>query len=150
MDNSTIYPPTAFYFTVRFCGQSGISETSFKEVSGIKQTMNTKKVKELNGYEYSVPTGITYSNLVLKRGIAPVDSPLIKWCKSVFEGMFQNPICCMPLTVFLMDEQGSPLRGWTFSNAFPKVWEVGNFDSLKNEVAIETIELEYQFLERIL
>jgi len=145
------YPPAAFGFKVLFAMKTGIADTSFQEVSGIKATIETESYKELgeNGFEYQLPKPPTYTNLVLKRGIAAMTSPLANWCKSVFEGDFSKfePI---EIKVFLLDEHLVPQRGWGFSNAFPVSWEVESFNSQKNEVAIEKIELRYNFLTRLL
>jgi phage tail-like protein len=144
------YPPAAFSFKVAFSATAGKFDTSFQDVSGIKATIETETYKELgeNGFEYQFPKPPTYSNLVLKRGIASMSSPLVKWCKSVFEGEFSKPIEPMDIMVYLMDENQLPKRAWRFSNAFPIVWEVENFKSDKNEVAIEKIELRYNYLTR--
>ena len=146
------YPPAAFSFKVAFSATAGKFDTSFQDVSGIKATIETETYKELgeNGFEYQFPKPPTYSNLVLKRGIASMTSPLVKWCKSVFEGDFSKPIEPMDIMVYLMDENQAPKRAWGFSNAFPIIWEVENFKSDKNEVAIEKIELRYNYLTRVL
>jgi phage tail-like protein len=145
------YPPAAFAFKVAFIGSEDISDTSFQDVSGIKATIETETYKELgeNGFEYQLPKPATYTNLVLKRGVASTNSPLVLWCKSIFENELSifEP---MEIMVSLIDENKEPKRAWSFSNAFPVSWEVEAFNSSKNEVAIEKIELSYNFLTRVL
>ena len=92
----------------------------------------------------------TSDPLVLKRGIADMKSPLVKWCNSVFEGNFTQPIKPMPVQVHLIGEHQTAIRIWSFSNAYPVSWEVDGFNSTKNEVAIETITLRYDSLSRLL
>jgi phage tail-like protein len=146
------YPPSAFYFKVVFAATADDFDTSFQDVSGIKATIETETYKELgeNGFVYQLPRPPTYPNLVLKRGIASKDSPLVQWCKSVFEGDFSEPISTMGLMVYLMNEQNQARCAWDFTDAFPVSWEVDSFNSTKNEVAIETIELRYNSLTRVL
>ena len=60
------------------------------------------------------------------------------------------PIVTQELTVSLMDSSGAPARSWSFVNARPVKWEVEGFNSTKNEVAIEKIELAYNYFDRIL
>lgn len=146
------YPPSAFHFKVAFAAMAGMSDTSFQDVSGIKATIETETYRELgeNGFVYQFPKPPTYPNLVLKRGIASIGSPLVKWCKSIFEGDFSKPIKTMEMTVYLMGENKQPKRAWGFTDAFPVSWDVANFNSTKNEVAIETIELRYNSLTRLL
>lgn len=146
------YPPPAFHFKVAFAAMGGVFDTSFQDVSGIKASIETETYRELgeNGFVYQLPKPPTYPNLVLKRGIAGLDSPLVQWCKSVFEGDFAQPIKTMEMMVYLMDENAIPQRAWGFTDAFPVSWDVDSFNSTKNEVAIETIELRYHGLTRLL
>lgn len=145
------YQPSAFYFKVVFSAALGLTDTSFKEVSGISKEMLTEDVEEggENGFIHKLPKGFTHPRLVLKRGIAPITSPLVIWCKTIFEGGLDIPVTCMPIMVYLMNEQKMPVRGWGFNNVFPVKWEIESFESMKNEVAIETIEFEYQSSYRI-
>ncbi len=146
------YPPAAFNFKVVFAATSGMFDTSFQDVSGIKATVETEPYNELgeNNHVLQLPKAPTYSNLVLKRGIADMKSPLVKWCRSIFEGNFSSPINSMLVQVHLIGGDKVPVRSWAFSNAYPVSWEVDGFNSTKNEVAIETIELRYSYLSRLL
>ncbi|WP_196159334.1 phage tail protein [Reinekea sp. G2M2-21] len=144
-------PPTAFFFQVSFVSSLGQMDTSFQEVSGITTKLETDTYNEggENRFAYKLPKGITHSNLVLKRGIDMINSPLVIWCKSVFELDFSVSIQTQPLAVYLMNEYNIPIRAWTFFNAFPVSWEVDPFNSTKNELAIEKIELSYDYSMRL-
>jgi phage tail-like protein len=144
------YPPVAFSFKVVFAATAGKFDTSFQEVSGIKAEITTETYKELgeNGFEYQLPNPPVYPKLMLKRGISSMTSPLVLWCKSVFESNFSIPFEPMDIMVYLMDEDKVPKRAWGFSNAFPVSWEVDGFKSDENKVAIEKIELRYNSLTR--
>ena len=146
------YLPPAFNFKVVFSSASGMSDTSFQEVSGIKASIDSETYNELgeNNFTLQLPKPPTYTNLVLKRGIADLNSPLVKWCRSIFEGNFVKAIGPMPVQVHLIGKDETPVRTWSFSNAFPVSWEVEGFNSTKNEVAIEVIELRYDCLSRLL
>lgn len=145
------YPPCAFSFKVVFAATSGKSDTSFQDVSGIVSKIETEPYTELgeNGYVYQLPKSITYDNLVLKRGIAKMSSPLVKWCSEIFSGDFSRPIVPTDLMVYLMNENQEHIRAWSFVNAFPVSWSVESFNSTKNEVAIEKIELKYNSMSRV-
>ena len=132
------YPPSAFYFKVMFGGTHETTDTSFQEVSGGE-----------NRYVHQLPKGIKHPNLELKRGIAPKDSPLVKWCIAVIEGEFIKAIETRVIRVFLMNEEKKPIRGWLFDSAYPVKWEIESFGSTKNEVAIEKIIMNYTFSKRI-
>ena len=142
------YPPPAFYFSVKFPGLEASVDTSFQEVSGISQEMDLEETTEggENRVTYYLPKHPKYQKLVLKRGVVPMNSALIKWCKSVLDGAF--PIATGNVEISLMNFNGSPIRTWTFDGAYPVKWQVDGFNSTKNEVAIETIELCYQSFSR--
>lgn len=150
---SSGYPPVGFHFRVSFLLTLGITDTSFKEVSGISvESSNLEEVHEggENRLVHKLPVQAKYPNLVLKRGIASITSPLVVWCKTALELNALDQIIPSPLTVSLQDENGLPSMVWMFSSAYPVKWEVGAFDSLKNEVALETIELAYSYVTRMM
>ncbi len=150
------YLAPAFYFRVSFENKSGVfgslfpSDTSFLEVSGINTEMQVDSYTEggENRFVYQLPKGAKASKLVLKRGIASMKSPLVKWCISVLEGGFVERIQPQQLNVSLLDAHGLPLRSWSFVNAYPVNWQVEDFKSDKNELAIEKIELNYNYVNR--
>ncbi len=144
------YPAPAFHFRVEFAHTPGL-DAAFQEVSGIGPEMETEDVAEggENRFVHRLPKTVKHPRLVLKRGIGAVASPLVKWCKTVLENDFATPVKPTSVLVTLLDENGLPLRVWSFLNAFPVKWEVDAFNSTKNEVAIESIELSYQYSKRV-
>lgn len=146
------YPPTAFYFKVVLGATLGMSDASFQEVSGMTAELKTEEVVEggENRYVHTLPTGMKSRTLVLKRGIAAFHSPLVRWCRSVFELDFMAPIIAQPVGVYLMNVHRIPIRAWSFANAYPIKWEVEKFGSTKNEVAIENITLSYTYSNRLI
>ena len=151
---SVFYPPVAFYFTVIIGDISedaeNILDTSFQEASGITTEIETEKVYE-GGSQYvqNLPTKIIHPNLVLKRGITTLTSPLATWCKSTLETDFGVPIVPKLVRVFLLNAFATPIMGWSFSNAYPVKWQVEPFNSEANKVAIENIELSYMYSTRL-
>ncbi len=150
-DALNAYPPPGFRFTVSFGQSQSSQDSSFQEVSGIGPQMETETVVEggENRYVHNLPKAVKHPKLVLKRGIAALESPLIVWCKSVLEGGLSKAIYPKFLHVFLLDEKGEALRVWSFENAYPVQWEVDPFNSTKNEVAVEKITLNYAFSTRV-
>lgn len=144
------YPPAAFYFTVSLGPLPLIADSSFREVGGIGPEMDTETVAEggENRFVHVLPKSVKHPRLVLKRGIATIVSPLVRWCKGALEGGLAQPIEPKLVHVFLLDESSLPLRAWSFENAYPVKWEVEGFQSMKNEVALEKIELVYAFSKR--
>lgn len=145
------YPLPAFHFKVGFVATLGMLDTSFQEVSGISSEVETEPVVEGgNQYVRHLPKSVKHPNLVLKRGIAPITSPLVIWCRAIMEANFMVPIVPMPLGVQLLNERNLPVRGWLFADAYPVKWEIEPFNATKNEVAIEKIELTYMYSTRLI
>lgn len=154
-ENQTYLSP-AFYFRVDFLSRSAPFDSasppdnSFMEVSGISSEMETDPYNEggENRFTYQLPKGTKFQKLSLKRGIADMDSPLVTWCRDILEGGYIDTITPMDLSVSLLNENGDPVRSWTFVNAYPVKWEVEGFNSTKNELAIEKIDLNYNYSNR--
>lgn len=145
-----LYPPPAFYFSVEVDGGSGM-DTSFQEVSGITSQIETEAYVEggESGFVHALPKGVKHPNLVLKRGLGDASSSLVEWCQKVFEGGMASAIETRDVRVKLLNADGDPLQTWSFTNAFPVKWAIDAFNSTKNEVAIETIELSYTYSNRV-
>lgn len=156
-DHKEGYLSPSFYFTVGFLGNSGAldssspEDNSFFEVSGLKAEMDLEPVSEggENRFVYQLPKGMKASKLSLKRGVVGMESPMVKWCKSVLEGGFVESIQPMDLSVRLLDRSGDPLRIWDIIDAYPISWDVEGFNSSKNEIAIEKIDLNYLYANRV-
>jgi phage tail-like protein len=151
MATANDYPLPAFYFKVEFDSTHGNSDTSWKEVSGISTEMETEPIVE-GGSQYVrlLPKSIKHQNLVLKRGIASASSPLVKWCTTALERNFVERIVPSRVNVYLLNGEGNKVCGWAFTNAYPVKWSVEAFNSTKNEVAIESVELCYLSSSRTL
>ena len=140
--------PAAFYFNVVFDDPKLVADASFQEVSGLNAELETEDIIEggENGYTQRLPKGIKHPLLELKRGIASDSSELMKWCRRTMEWGY--PIETKALSVYLMNVEKVPIRGWSFMGVFPVKWEIEAFNSTKNEVAIEKIALSYTYLQR--
>jgi phage tail-like protein len=146
----SLYPPLAFSFKLSFGQNASDVDASFQEVTGIGPEMETEVLREggENRFVHVLPQSIKYPKLSLKRGIAALDSPLVKWCKEVLEGDWVKPIVPQLVHVFLLDENRETVRSWSFESAYPVHWAIEPFQSMKNEVAVERIELCYACSKR--
>lgn len=143
-------PPVAFYFQVKFEGNKS-PDTSFQEVSGIKADIKTETVTGGGEhYDIRLPKSVDYTNLTLKRGLAPASSPLVKWCRDILTPGFANPIIPANLVVTLLNQDGNACMSWSFTRAYPVNWDVDVFNSTENKLAIESIVLTYHYFERTL
>jgi phage tail-like protein len=139
------YPPPAFYFTVRIGDLADGVDSSLQEVSGISSEIEIEDVAEggENGFVHRLPKAVKHPLLVLKRGVFVESSPLIRWCRQVLDSGLPSTIEPKLINLCLRNEEGDPIREWSFSDAYPVKWEIDGFSSTKNEVAIETISLSY-------
>ncbi len=142
--------PVSFYFSVGFMG--GLNEVAFKEVSGLSSEMEVETLREggENSYELKLPKQVKHSNLVLKRALMPLTNTVEAWIKLNMESNLSLLIVPDIITISLCDADGIPLRVWSCVGAFPVKWEVDTMDAEKNSVLIETLELAYSSLTRIL
>lgn len=143
--------PVAFHFVVMFQGlDPPVPDMGFQEVSGLETEFEVDPLREggENRFVHQLPKGVKNSNLKLKRGIGLRTSGLVHWCKTTLEGSFAEEIKTKTLLVSLLNEYHIPVAAWTVGNAYPIKWQIGGFDAMKNELAVETIELAYTTLER--
>jgi phage tail-like protein len=135
------YPPPGFHFKVEFSRFSG--EFQFQSVSGLSVEMETEQITEggQNNFRHTVPVRSKYPNLVLKRGLV-VDSDLVGWCRKALENFEFEPT---DLVVKLLNEEHQPLLTWNIVHAFPVKWALTDLNAEENKLAIETLELSYNY-----
>lgn len=144
-------PPVAFHFSVMFMGaMPPVPDMAFQEVSGLESGLETEQLVEggENRFVHQLPKPHKQGNLKLKRGMTTAASGLVQWCKSTLENDLAKPIEPKDITVSLLNEMRAPVAVWSIGNAYPVKWTVGGFDAMKNELAVETIELAYTTLKR--
>ena len=139
------YPPLSFHFKVEFSDFPG--EYQFQSVSGLTVDVDTEDIAEggENRFKHKVPVRTKYPNLVLKRGLV-VDSDLIKWCRDAVENFSFKPT---NLIVKLLNEKHEPLLSWNVVHAYPVKLNMSDFNAEQNTIAIETIELSYNYFNRM-
>ena len=140
----TFYPPTGFHFRVEFQDLDKEDvDVRFQSVAGLAVDIQTESVKEggEHRFEHVLPVRTKYNNLVLKRGLTE-NSKLISWCTDAFQTLIIYP---KNVLVHLLNEDHEPLMSWNIVSAWPKKWSVSDFNAEKGSLAIETLELEYQY-----
>jgi phage tail-like protein len=140
------YPPVGFRFSVNFHGSSQQTDASFTEVSGISAQLTTEEIIEggENRYKHRLPLQMSYTPLVLKRGVITGSSPLLTWIKNVLTYGFTKPIELRDIDVNLLDDSNEKLITWTFEGAYPIKFDLSGLKADSNQLAIETIELSYK------
>jgi phage tail-like protein len=145
MASAVYYPPVSFHFKVEFLGIPGLKQQDayFQDVTGLSRDLETEQVKSggENRFTLKLPTKAQYPNLVLKRGLF-LDSAILKW---VDDAMLHLDINTVTVLVKLLNEKGSPLQTYKCVNAWPQKWSVANFNAEESKIAVETMELVYQY-----
>lgn len=140
------YPPIGFHFRVDFYfqGEQHPVDIGFQDVNGLAVELETESFESggENRFTHELPVRTKYQDLVLKRGLAPASSKVYAWMKNALESFVFEPV---NLGVSLLNENHDPLATWYVANAYPKRWEVSNFNAEQNSIAIETITLVYQY-----
>jgi phage tail-like protein len=135
-------PYKAFKFRVEI---DGIGTAAFSEVSGLES--ETAVIEYRVGTDRSgvrkLPGLTTFANIVLRRGITQ-DAELWNWRQSVVDGNVDR----RNGRILLLDDAGVEAVRWTFFEGWIAKWVGPALDAAGNEVAIETIEIAHERLER--
>lgn len=142
------YPPIGFHFSVEFpeISSSG-KDQQFQSVTGLSVDIDTEEVAEggENRFKHKIPVRTKYPNLVLKRGLL-VDSEVIKWCRDAVENFQFKPT---GIIVKLLNEKHEPLVSWSIVHAYPVKWSLVDLNAEESKLAIETLELTYNYFKVI-
>jgi phage tail-like protein len=134
-------PYKAFNFLVQI---DGVTRAGFSEVSGLDS--ETVVIEYRSGGENVVRKlpGLTkFGNIVLRRGVTQ-DDELWNWRQSVVDGNVDR----RNGSIVLLDDQRTEVVRWNFRNGWPCKWEGPGLNAKTNEVAIETVEIAHEGLER--
>ena len=114
-------------------------------MSGLSVDIETEEYAEggENRFKHKLPVRTKFPNLVLKRGLVS-DSKLIKWCKDAVENFDFSPT---DVTIKLLNNEHEPLVTWNVVHAYPVKWSVSDFNAEQNSIAVETIELAYNYFK---
>ncbi len=141
-----MYPLTSLYFQVSWGDSQG--SVGFSEVSGL--TMETEVVEYRDGADKQFSThkqpGLRkYSNVTLKRGIAPREqgNGLFEWYNTATLGEVQR----RDVTVSLLNEAHEPAVTWKIRAAWPVKLEGPGLKSTGTDVAIESLEFACEGIE---
>ncbi|HMD70407.1 MAG TPA: phage tail protein [Bryobacteraceae bacterium] len=137
-----IDPYANFNFLVEI---DGITRAGFHEASGLDSTIDVINYREGgdNITEGKLPGAVKYSNIVLKWGITD-DAELYNWHQQCVDGTLLRKNG----SVVLLDRAGNEKVRWNFRNAWPTKWTGPSFNAAANDIAIETLELAHEYIER--
>jgi phage tail-like protein len=138
-------PFLGFKFRVQI---DGIQRAGFREVSGLDAATDSSDYREGDDKRMTISKlcGLKkFANITFKRGITD-DLDLWKWRKQVMDGKIKD--ARKNGSIVLMDHEGKDVAQWDFYDAWPTKWTGPTFNATANEVAIDTLEITHEGLDR--
>lgn len=123
----------------------GIARAAFQECSGFDSTIDVVEHREggENTTVRKLPGMTKYSNISLKWGMTD-DTDLYDWHRRVVEGKIERKNG----SIVVLDREGKEVARWNFFRAWPTKWDGPDFNAEGNDVAIETLELAHEGVQR--
>ncbi|MCX7747987.1 MAG: phage tail protein [Clostridia bacterium] len=123
-----------------------ITQGGFSECSGFGSNVEVIEYRE-GGDIASViklPGKVSYPDITLKWGITD-SRELYDWHLKVVNGIIERKT----VNIVLLDDTGEEKVRWRCSNAWPSKWDGPDFNAKGNEVAIETLTITCEKVERV-
>jgi len=139
--STTDWPIPKFRFEVKW--DSDVM--SFQEVTGLDIEAQPIEYRHGDSPSFSsikMPGLKKFSDVTMKKGVMKSDNKFWDW----FNEIKMNTVKRIPVTISLLDEEGSPTMVWTLTNAFPLKISGTDLKSTGNEVAVETIVIAHEGL----
>lgn len=139
-----IEPYKNFRFLVEI---DGIVQAGFSECSGFGSSIQVIEYRQ-GGDSTTVSKyrGLTsYVDLVLKWGVTD-SRELYDWHLAAVNGSVQYK---KNGSILMQDDRGQEKIRWNFYNAWPSKCDEPDFNAKGNDVAIETLTISYERLERV-
>jgi phage tail-like protein len=135
-------PYRSFNFLVEL---DGITRAGFRECSAPDTSNDPIEYREGNEplTARKLPGLVKYANITLKWGMTD-DHELWDWRKKAMEGKVERKNG----SIILLDDTGAEKLRWNFRNAWPTKWTGPSFNATSAEVAIETLEIAHEGLDK--
>jgi phage tail-like protein len=123
----------------------GVTRAAFQECSGLDVTSDPIEYREGSDRAATrkLPGLAKYASIVLKRGVTD-DAELWQWAKSAIDGQVER----RNGSIVLADDTGAEKVRWNFREGWPTKWTGPSFNATGNEVAIESLEIAHEGLEK--
>ncbi|MCI0487992.1 MAG: phage tail protein [Blastocatellia bacterium] len=124
----------------------GIVKAGFSECSVSSSESNVIEYREGNEAitARKLPGLNKFGNVTLKRGISQ-DMDVFNWWKAVRDG---DIVRDESMSVVLLNEKREEVVRWNLINAWPCKWMGPDLKANANEIAIESLEICHEGLER--
>ncbi len=126
---------------------TGVAQANFCEV--IVPESASEVIEHREGTSVTtqkLPGATAYNPLILKWGITN-SLELYNWRKMIEQGKINT--MRKNVSVILIDEEGVEAARWDFTNAWPSKYKGPDLNAKANEVAIETLEIVFETMQRV-
>jgi phage tail-like protein len=135
-------PYVSYNFLVEL---DGITSAGFNDVTGFDTTVAVHEYREGSdpATTRKLPGMVSYANIVLRRGLT-ADRQLYDWLLQTARGQVTRKNG----SIVVLDTAGQEVVRWNFRNAWPTRWQGPDLNAQSQGVAIETLELAHEGVER--
>ena len=124
----------------------GVTEGHFTECSDLEATVETIKYREAGAAQvvHQLPGRVDYSAITLRYGLTD-SKELWNWFMTTVKGTVER----RNVSILMLAPDGvtEALR-WNLVDAWPSAWRGAPLDALGQEVAIESVSLVFESIER--
>ena len=122
----------------------GLAESGFMQVSGLEGRVEVEEYREGGDHGvHKAPGNVTYSNVVVRRGMTS-SMELWEWWERVRDGNFDRH----DLSIVLFDDSLQAVARWQVYGAWPVRYTAPDLNAKSDDVAIETLELTHEGIDR--
>ena len=124
----------------------GVAEGHFTECSGLSVKIESIPYREAGNHQLvrHIPGPVDYTTVTLKYGVTK-SRELWDWLLKSAEGNVER----RNVTIVLLDSQGdNEVMRWNLVDAWPSEWQGAALNASEKSLAIETLTLVFDRLER--
>ena len=142
MSNMTSYLYTNFRFLVEI---KGLVQAGFSDCSGFGSNIEVVEYREGGDVAsvHKLPGKISYPDINLKWGLTD-SRELYDWHLKAINGQIERK----EVSIILLDSTGSEKVRWNLFAAWPSKWDGPDLNAKGNDIAIETLTLSCERVER--
>lgn len=144
--------PRSFHKKFKFVVEiDGVASAGFQKASELSvEIANVQYYEGGSLIPNKSPGRLTFADVTLERG-ATMDRDLFDWFTQVAEASanigLKEPLFKRNLDIVQQDRDGSTLRRWSLTGAWPVKFVAGDWDNEADENVIESVTLTYDFFE---
>jgi len=141
-----------FKFTIEI---DGIAHAGFNKCSELSAEFDTVEYREGGDLVPTVkdPGLLNFADVTLERGAVADDSDLYEWFESVADYALNtgrvNPEFKRSLDIVVRDRDGTVLKRWRLTEAWPKKFVGGEWDGGASEKTMEMVTLAFTGFKRL-